>query len=204
MLLSQHFKILKDDLCHKDFTANELLEKLGEKSHCLAAIILSLPFLLPIPIPGLSTVTGLMISWVLFYWFIKKKIWVPKKWRTETLPAKVFLKVFEKGEIYSKKFEFLFKARGLFLVHSFLGRVLVFLFTVISALFLALPLPPGTNFPPAITIIIFALSILFEDIWLLIFGILVFGFNAALMFVLVNFMWAESLPYIESFLRWLS
>ena len=133
MLLSEQFKILKNDLCQSDFTASELLEKLGDKSHCLAVIILSLPFLLPIPIPGLSTVMGLMISWVLFYWIIKKKIWIPKKWRTETLPAHIFSKVFDKGEVYAKKFEYLFKARGLVLVHSFLGRMLVFLLTVISA-----------------------------------------------------------------------
>ncbi len=204
MLLSQRFNLLKNELCQSDFTTSELLQKLGDKSHCLAAVILSLPFLLPIPIPGLSTVMGLMITWVLFYWFVKKNIWIPKKWRNETLPAAVFTKVFEKGEVYAKKFEFLFKARGATLVHSFLGRLMVFLLIVISALFLALPLPPGTNFPPAVTIIILALSILFEDAWLMIFGFLVFSFNAFLMFVLVNFMWKESLPYIKSLLTWLS
>lgn len=204
MLLSEHFKILRNDLYLSDFTANELLEKLGDKSHSLAAIILSLPFLLPIPIPGLSMVMGLMISWVLFYWFFKKKIWIPKKWQTKTLPAHIFSNVFDKGEVYAKKFEYLFKARGLVLVHSFFARLLVFLLILISALFLALPLPPGTNFPPAITIIILALSILFEDVWLMIFGILLFCFNAALMYILVHFMWKESLPYIESFFRWLS
>ena len=201
VLLSERFKLLNDNLCHADFTAHQLLEKLGDKSHCLAIIILSLPFLLPIPVPGLSTVTGLMISWVAFYWIFKKTIWVPHKWHEKTLSAKVFSKVFTHGEKYAKKFEFLFKARGKFLVHTFFTRTLVFLLILISALFLALPLPPGTNFPPAITLIVLALSILFEDIVLVTLGVLVFAVNAVVMYLAVEFMWAQSLPYIESFFR---
>ncbi len=201
MLLSERFKLLNDDLCHTDFTAHELLEKLGDKSHCLATIILSLPFLFPIPVPGLSTVMGLMISWVAYYWLLKKTIWVPHKWHQKTLPATVFSKVFTHGEKYAKKFEFLFKARGEIVVHALFTRTVVFTLILLSALFLALPLPPGTNFPPAITIIVLALSILFEDILLVILGVLVFTVNTVVMYMAVKFMWAQSLPYIESFFR---
>ena len=201
ILLSDRFRLLRDDLCHGDFTADELLIKLGDKSHCLAIIILSLPFLLPIPIPGLSTIMGLMISWVACYWLLKKQIWVPPKWKAKTLPANVFLKVFMYGEKYAKKFEFLFKARGEFFVHTIFVRLIVFTLIIISAMFLALPLPPGTNFPPAITLIVLALSILFEDIVLVILGVLVFAVSVAVMFMAVRYMWVQSLPYIESFFR---
>ena len=201
ILLSDRFRLLRDDLCHRDFTADELLDKLGDKSHCLATIILSLPFLLPIPIPGLSTIMGLMILWVACYWLLKKKIWVPNKWKAKTLPADVFLKVFSYGEKFARKIEFLFKARGKFFVHSFFVRLIVFTLILISALFLALPLPPGTNFPPAITLIVLALSILFEDIVLVGLGILVFAINATVMFMAVRYLWIQSLPYIESYFR---
>ncbi len=199
ILLSERFKVLKNDLCDADFTAHELLEKLGDKSHCLATIILSLPFLLPIPVPGLSTVMGLMISWIMYFWYFKKTIWVPHKWHEKKLPAPIFSKVFMCGEKYAKKFEFLFKARGGIFVHSFCARGLVFMMIVLSALFLALPLPPGTNFPPAVVIIVLALSILFEDILLVLLGILVFAVNAFVMYMAVQFMWVQSLPYIQSF-----
>ncbi|OFZ31869.1 MAG: hypothetical protein A2622_11660 [Bdellovibrionales bacterium RIFCSPHIGHO2_01_FULL_40_29] len=203
ILLSDRFKILKEDLSHCDFTVNQLLEKLGDKSHGLAIVILSLPFLLPIPIPGLSTIMGALISWIAVYWLLRKKIWIPQKWRHQMLPVHLFSKVFEFGERYSLKIEFLFKSRGEMILDNFFIRLMIFLLVLVSACFLALPLPPGTNFPPAITLIALALALLFEDLILLFLGMAIFIGTSIAMFIAVKFMWVQSLPFIESFLRWL-
>lgn len=203
-LLSDRFKILKDELCHQDFTVSELLDKMGDKSHAFAIVIFSLPFLLPIPLVGLSTVMGIIIAWIAGLWLVHKKIWVPKKWRTRMLPIKIFAKVFATGELYSRKIELLFKARGAYLFTVTFMRIFIFLLLFLSAFFLALPLPPGTNFPPAITLIFISLAIIYEDLVLLLIGIFIFAATTIITIVALKFVWVQGSPYFASFWQWLS
>lgn len=200
-LLSESFKNLRAELGDHDFSLHHLLEKLGAKSHAFVIVILSLPFFTPFPIPGLSTVMGFMSSCVIVSWFRSKDIWLPQKWRNYLLPVKMFKKVFEYGEIISVKFEHLFKARGEKLFRLEVVRFILFFLILVSAIFLALPLPPGTNLPPALAMAILALAILFEDIFLLLIGVVVFCVQAYIIGLAVWFLATKALPYITTFFQ---
>ena len=199
-LLSESFRNLRTELSQHDFNLGHLFEKLGVKSHAFVILVLVFPFFTPFPVPGLSTVMGIMASFVIVSWFRRKEIWLPVKWRTRILPSKIFLKVFEYGEKVSVKFEHLFKARGKKLLQLSGVRFLLCFLILVSAFFLALPLPPGTNLPPALAMAFLALAILFEDIVLLFLGVLIFCLQAYIISVTVWFLFTKALPYIQSFL----
>lgn len=174
---------------------------LGEKSHALIIVVLAFPFFTPFPIPGLSTVMGILSCGVIFSWFRNQEVWMPQRWKNHYLPFKVFVKIFEYGERFSKKFEHLFKARGERVFHNFITRFVLFFLIFTSAVFLALPLPPGTNFPPALAMAVLALAILFEDIFLLILGIVIYCVQAYIIFATIGFLVQKAMPYMQSFLR---
>lgn len=199
-LLSESFRNLRLELCQHDFSLGHLFEKLGAKAHAFVIVILAFPFFTPFPVPGLSTVMGIMASFVVFSWFRRKEIWLPVSWRTRVLPVKIFSKVFEYGEKFSFKFEHLFKARGKNFLQTPLVRFVLFLLILISAIFLALPLPPGTNLPPALAMAVLALAILFEDVVLFFLGLLIFCVQAYIICITVWFLFTKALPYIQSFL----
>ncbi|MBC7466737.1 MAG: exopolysaccharide biosynthesis protein [Bdellovibrio sp.] len=198
--LSESFRSLRIELSLHDFNLGHLFEKLGAKSHAFVIVILAFPFFTPIPVPGLSTVMGIMASFVVFSWYRRQEIWLPVKWKTYILPVKIFSKVFEYGEKYSLKFEHLFKARGQAFLQISLVRFLLFFLILVSAIFLALPLPPGTNLPPALAMAVLSLAILFEDVVLLFLGLLIFCVQAYIICVTVWFLFTKALPYIQSFL----
>ena len=198
--LSDSFRSLREELCHHDFNLHHLLEKLGTKSHAFVIVILAFPFFTPFPIPGLSTIIGFLSCWVIFSWLRRKEIWLPEKWKTYMLSGKIFGKIFSYGERYTLKIEHLFKPRGKRFFQLSVVRLFLFFLIFVSAFFLALPLPPGTNFPPALAMAILALSILFEDVFLLLLGVLVFFIQAYIICLTVWFLATKGMPYIKSFL----
>ncbi|MFZ3231901.1 MAG: exopolysaccharide biosynthesis protein [Pseudobdellovibrio sp.] len=198
-LLSENFKFLKDEFSQHDLSLQQLLDRMGEKAHAIIIVTLSLPFCTPIPVPGLSTLLGLMISIVIVSWYLRKSIWLPLKMKEYHLSGPLFSKVFGYGERYAIKIEHLLKARGHIFFNTFFARTLLFLLILASAIFLALPLPPGTNFPPALALIALSLSILYEDVYLLLFGILIFLVQAYILTYVVFFLINQALPYIKSF-----
>lgn len=134
---------------------------------CLVSI---LPFMQPIPIPGLSSILGLIVLLQgigLMFW--------SKPLLTEKL---------KKVIISQEKFEIIYKAAVKF--SSFTSRMSVFkhpatnskfshvlcgLSIVISSAFLSLPLPiPFSNLVPALSIFLICVGLLEEDIALILMG----------------------------------
>lgn len=173
----QNLKLLAEQ---SDLTIEKIRSQLGMQSHAFLIMILSLPFLTPIPLPGLSTVFGLIICFVSYSWAIKKSPWIPKRWLGYKISGKTLVSIAFYGEKISRKIEFFVRPRYNFIFSNIVFRAFVFAVLFLCASFLALPLPPGTNFPPAITIFIFALSILEEDFYLAVLGFIIFSINILL------------------------
>lgn len=144
-------------------TLKILLEELGSQTHGFLIILLSLPFLMPIPIPGLSVIFGLLISLIATAWMFAVEPWIPNGLRTTPLPEALIRKAPLIGRKIFTRLEYLIRPRLVFMVEWIFFRLLISLAIIIAALFLALPLPPGTNFPPAILIFILAFSIIERD-----------------------------------------
>ena len=63
--LTHSLHALRDSASHAEgITLNEILTRNGGRGGYLLMIVLCLPFISPIPVPGLSNVVGVIISWL--------------------------------------------------------------------------------------------------------------------------------------------
>ncbi|MGE0171704.1 MAG: exopolysaccharide biosynthesis protein [Oligoflexales bacterium] len=157
-----------------------LVESMSARSHGLLTLFFALPFLLPIPVPGLSIIFGLIIFAAGLSMAVGKKPYLPNKLLDKEISGRTIGKILEKAASASKTVEKFVKPRGNFIASSGWIRPLNGLIIATCGFFLALPLPPGTNFPPAIAIVLLSMGSLEEDAVLMILGYCVFAMNVAL------------------------
>lgn len=120
-----------------------------------------------------------------------RKPWIPQKLLHKEVSSKLFKKIFEKGEQISRILEKLIKPRGSFFCKHSWSQPIHGLMIAVSGLLLALPLPPGTNFPPALAAIFLCVGSLEEDAVMIFAGYGMFAINivffGALFFFGTNF-----------------
>jgi hypothetical protein len=151
-------------------------------------IFLALPFCTPIPIPGLSTVFGLVIALIGFRLALRKKPWLPASLLDKQLPPRFFTKILSAGSWIFRMLEWGLKPRWTYLVDQPLLRHGYGVVILISGLLLLLPLPiPFSNFLPAITIIVTAAALLERDGYYAIMAILLFCLTLLFFTALVLF-----------------
>ena len=68
-------------------TLGELLQVFGDEGLLLLTILLTLVFLIPVSIPGVSTVFGAAILLVGLSRLLRRPLWLPAKLRARALPA---------------------------------------------------------------------------------------------------------------------
>lgn len=168
----------------RDPTCGEIFEVLSTQGEAVVLLFLCLPFLQPIPLPGLSTPFGLLIAMTAFFQMLGKPLWIPSAWKSRPLPRKAVRKT---AEFFERIFERLRRilhprARWMF------GRPWCYLNFVVlatSALLLSLPLPiPFSNNIPAFTILLMALAQLKEDGFFVLFSYLIFAVTLGFFFAL--------------------
>ncbi len=151
------------ELSKEGLTLGELIDELHKKGHMFLCLVFAAPFLLPIPLPGLSTVFGAVILLAGIQVMLGFDPWLPKKWRHHAVPATVAEKTFGALASLLRRVEFVFKPRlQLLAVHKTALRWNGFVLALLAAL-LALPMPPGFNMPPALAIIVLSMGVLEED-----------------------------------------
>lgn len=147
-----------------DLSLKRVFEIVGGEGHGILMLFLCLPFIQPIPIPGLSTPFGAMICLVALLDFLRADPWLPKRFEEVKVTAKVVTKsseVAEKIWSYAAK---VIKQRLTVVCDFFLFRLATFLVVIFSALLLALPLPiPFSNTVPVISIVLCALGYIEKD-----------------------------------------
>lgn len=141
----------------------EIAESLGNRSHMLMILILSLPNSLPVPgIPGLSTVTGLLILFIALQIIWGREIvWLPASLARKQLPPHFMRKLLDKTIPVLVKTEKFIHPR-LSLLCTPLAQKLVAIFIAVMAFILAMPIV-GANFPPGLSITLMAFALLSRD-----------------------------------------
>lgn len=178
-------------------TLRILTSAMGTRGHALFSLFLTLPFLLPIPVPGLSIFFGLCIAIAGSRMAMLRPPWFPKRWMDKPLPAPFFRKTFQSGHLLMKKLEFWIKPRGKFFHRYDFVKVLNGILIAFCGALLALPLPPGTNFPPALAILFLSIGSLEEDGIFLIFGYIAFCLNVVF-FTLLPFIGMQGIQALLS------
>ncbi|MEW6271079.1 MAG: exopolysaccharide biosynthesis protein [Thermodesulfobacteriota bacterium] len=170
-------------------TVGNLIEILGQSGMQLFAVFLTLPFLVPVSVPGVSTVFGLVIILIGIGVALDQLPWLPGFVLRREVPAGPLGKALEQGAGFVARFEKLLHPRWAALAHGaavtrFNGLVLAFAGVLLMAPF---GFVPFSNTLPGLAILFLALGILEHDgvfvllgylmtlATLLYFGVLVWG-----------------------------
>lgn len=169
-------------------TLREVLGLLHGRGYVLLVMLLALPFCTPIPLPGLSTPLGLIITIIGTRLAFGAKPWLPSRLLDTRLPPAVFAKVFAFTRKLVLGFERLLRPRLLWMTSSSWMEQAHAVPIVVCALVLLLPLPiPFSNIIPAWGILLLAGGLLERDGYFIIAGYLATILTAAFFAVIALF-----------------
>jgi hypothetical protein len=156
-------------------TLRELLAMLGEQGLLVFCGVLASPFLLPVTVPGMSTVLGIPMLLIGFAVMVSRVPWLPARILNRSLPAETVRTVLAKVRGWSERFEHLVRPRWLGLTGgtaiNFLNGTLVLL--AVLLLMAPIPLVPFINSLPALAILLLCFGMAERDGIVLTLGYLV-------------------------------
>ena len=137
------------------------------------AIVLCLPFLSPVAIPGLSIPFGIAIAICGLRIAFRHQLWLPTFIARRRIPFAVLEKTLQFGIAVHTRLEKFLRVRWTVLVDSHAARMAVGFAIALAAFFLSLPIPPPfpfTNMIPGFAIIMLCLGMLERDGLVILFG----------------------------------
>lgn len=141
-------------------TLGEMVTAFGERAFGVLLILFSLPNL--VPIPGFGSAVGVPLLFVALQLALgRPRPWLPRWLEERSIDRETLAKVVDRCEPRMRKIECVLKPRHTFLFSPFMDRVIGW-FAVLCAISIIIPLP-GTNFPPAIAVILISLAVTEED-----------------------------------------
>ena len=147
-------------------TLNQLLERTGGRGFYLVVILLALPFIVPLSIPGVSTVLGLAVALLSFKIAFGASPRLPRFMGGRRLSPDFQRKVLLGSMKFVRLVEKLVRPRRTPWMTTRPARFINALLMTFMGLLLALPfppLPPLTNALPCYCIILLAASMMEED-----------------------------------------
>ena len=174
--LSEELAALLAAFPERSVSFREIVTVLQARAYTLLLIFMALPFCTPIPLPGLSTPFGLVISLIGFRLLLMKKPWLPRRLLDTQAPSELLARLLKAARRLIQVMEYFLRPRLTFLLdvrplHSMYGGIIA-----ICGLLLLLPLPiPFSNLFPALTVVLIAAAILERDGGFLIAGVLTFA-----------------------------
>ncbi|HSI82178.1 MAG: exopolysaccharide biosynthesis protein [Candidatus Methylacidiphilales bacterium] len=151
----------------KVVTINDILLELEDRGVAMMLILFSLPFVQPIPLPGLSTPFGFVIGLLGVSMALGlHKPWLPKWIMKREVPRNILTMLVEKGGWLAGKVERRLKPRLLALTAHGTATRFHGINLAIMAFLLSLPIPPmyiGSNTAPAVSILLLSVAFLERD-----------------------------------------
>lgn len=183
--LSEELADLRQRCAARPVTLREVIYALRGRSYLLLLILLALPFITPIPLPGLSTPFGMAIAFIAMRLALGQKPWLPMRLQRKELPSGFFAKVFTVAARAIRLLEKFLRPRLAALSGSAVLLQLHAFVILLAAFVLLLPLPiPFTNTFPAWVILIMAGGLLERDGVFILAGYVVFALGVLYFVVL--------------------
>lgn len=198
--LSEELAQLHAVTAERAVTLREVIYVLRGRAYLLLVLLLSLPFITPIPLPGLSTPFGLAIALISLRLMLGQRPWLAKNLQRKELPAGFIGRLLSVAARVLRFLEKFLRPRLVVLTNTALLNQLHAGLMLAAALALLLPLPiPFTNSFPAWTILLLAAGLLESDGVAVLLGYLVFA-AGVLYFVLLG---EATAGLVHSALEWL-
>jgi hypothetical protein len=146
-------------------TLRDLLASLGEQGLLVFCGVLAAPFLLPVTVPGMSTVLGLPMLLIGFAVMVSRVPWLPERLLNHSLPAVTVRKVLQKVGGWAERFEHLVRPRWLALTGGRVINVVNGVLVIVAVLLLMAPIPlvPFVNSIPALAIMLLCFGMAERD-----------------------------------------
>lgn len=166
-----------DAITMETITLRELLELVGEQGLLLFCSFLTLPFLLPVSIPGVSTVFGLVIILIGVGVTLNRVPWLPQRLMEREIERKHLIPIFERGVNIFTRMERWVKPRLAALTSGAAINRINGLALTLAGILLLFPLSfiPFSNTLPALAILFMAIGMLQRDGYFIVMGYIMNG-----------------------------
>lgn len=163
--LSETLTTIAGSIKAEKITLRELLELIGEQGMLVFCMFLTIPFLIPVSIPGVSTVFGLVILLIGIGVTLNRVPWLPGRLMNRAVERAHLVPALERAAKLFARLDRLIRPRMLVLTHGATvnrlnGALLVLGAVLLMAPFGAIPL---TNTLPALGILLLAAGMLQRD-----------------------------------------
>jgi hypothetical protein len=196
---SEELMILEEK-SQKKVSIGDIMALLNERAYTFLLLLLSLPFIQPIPFPGLSTPFGLVIALIGVGFLLGQKPWLPDRLLKIELPKTFLAVALQVMRRLAGILEVVLRPRIISLLANRSMQRLQGFCILGSGLLLCLPLPiPFTNMLPAVTVIVFAGATLGKDGFFYLGGIFCFVITVAF-FALIGFGGSAAVAWIYEWL----
>ena len=164
--LGEQLEVVIRELPEDRMTLGALLDVFGDEGLLLLTMLLTLVFLIPVSIPGVSTVFGAAILLVGISRLLGRPLWLPEKIRHRELPAAKLRPGLQQGMAWVRRLERISRPRRMRSVIDGHARLqLANLAFIVAALLLMAPFGfvPFSNTLPALALLLYAVGMLQRD-----------------------------------------
>jgi hypothetical protein len=148
----------------KGISVGELLRRLNQQGALVLSMILTVPFLLPVSIPGTSTPLGLLIALFGISYLTRRPAWLPRILLKRKLTPEQLYSMSERADRLLHRLDRLSRPRLLTVSSGDTARSFHGVSLVLCAILLMSPLPlPFSNTIPAYGILLLSLGSLRQD-----------------------------------------
>lgn len=147
-------------------TLGELLDVVGDEGLLLLTVLLTLVFLIPVSIPGVSTVFGAGILLIGISRLLGRPLWLPRRLRDKALPADKLRPALSGGMTWVQRLEKISRPHRLrVLVDGRAINVFNNLAFILAALLLMAPFGfvPFSNTLPGLALLFYAIGLIQRD-----------------------------------------
>ena len=200
--LKDQIEHLIEALPEDHLSLGELLDKLGDEGLLLLSILLTLVFLIPVSIPGVSTVFGAVILLIGVSRLSGRPLWLPQRLRNKQLPVEKLRPALKSGLKWMERMDKISRPHRLSaLVDGKAMGVINNLAFILAAVLLMMPFSfvPFSNTMPAVALRLFSVGFIQRDggavllghlanlATIIYFGVLIAGGGVALQHVFNKF-----------------
>lgn len=164
--VSQRLRALVRDMPRTGITLSELIQRVGNDGLLILVTLLTLVFLIPISIPGVSTVFGAAILLISVSRLFGRALWIPSKLEHRVIGTRKLRPLLRKALSWLKKLERISRPNRIqWLVAEGPIGVINNAALILGAVLLMMPfgLIPFSNTFPAVAILFLAIGLLQRD-----------------------------------------